>query len=195
MAGYSFFGIQVAFKNFHRDPLRQKLHELIAHDSGGQHSYADKQRFWKKFTGLLSEAMPLFEYGDWELVRGREAEGLFNQWATEIEGSLATEAEEVGQAADEASRPPSGASYVLVTMMALVDKDSNADETLGHWCDIPEPVWLTRQTFGRLISVFPRLNFACVQADGVYLVPGHDRDSLSAEELVSKDDYGLQPLT
>jgi hypothetical protein len=195
MAAYSFFGVQVAFKNFHRDPLREKLHKLIAADAGGRQSFGDKQRFWKRFTGLLSEAMPVFEYGDWELVRGGNAEGLFNEWATEIEGSLATVAEEVGPAADEASRLSAAASYVLVTMMVLVDKDSNADETLGHWCDIPEPVWLTRQTFGRLISIFPRLNFAGVQADAVYLVPGHDRDGLSAEDLVSEDYHHLQPLT
>jgi hypothetical protein len=194
MAAYSFFGMQVAFRNFQRDPLRQKLHEQIARDSGGRQSFADKQRFWKRFTGLLSEAMPSFEYGDWELIRGGKAEDMFNEWSTEIEGGLATEAEEVAQTADEASRLYVSAPYVLVTMMVLVDKGSNADETLGEWCDIPEPVWLTRQTFGRLISIFPRLNFANVQADAVYLVPGHDRDTLSAEDLVS-DDYGLQPLT
>jgi hypothetical protein len=194
MAGYSFFGVQVAFKNFHRDPLRARLHELIGRDGGTRQSITDKQRFWKRFTGLLSEAMPVFDYGDWDLVRGGQAQGIFETWSTEIEGSLATEPEEVGMAADEASRLSVSAPYVLVTMMVLVDKGSNADETLGEWCDIPEPVWMTRQTFGRLISVFPRLNFACVQADAVYLVPGHDRDTLSAEDLVS-DDYGLQTLT
>jgi hypothetical protein len=195
MADYSFFGVQVAFKNFHRDPLRRKLHDLLAGDAGTRQSFADKQRFWKRFSGLLSDAMPVFEYGDWELVRGRNAEDLFTEWSTEIEGSLATEPEEVGVAADEASRVPGGSSFVLVTMMVLVDKGSNADETLGHWCDIPEPAWLTRQTFGRLIGIFPRLNFANVQADAVYLVPGHDRDTLAAEDLVSEDEYGLQPLT
>ena len=194
MAAYSFFGVQVGFKNFHRDPLRQRLHDLLAREGGTRQSFSEKQRFWKRFTGLLSEAMPVFEYGEWDLVRGGEAEDLFNSWSTDIEGSLATEAEEVGPAADEAARPSVSAPYVLVTMMVLVDKGSNADETLGEWCDIPEPVWLTRQTFGRLISIFPRLNFASVQADAVYLVPGHDRDGISAEDLVSED-YGLQPLT
>jgi hypothetical protein len=194
MAAYSFFGVQVAFKNFHRDPLRGRLHDLIGRDGGSRQSVADKQRFWKRFVGLLSEAMPVFEYGDWELVRGGHAEAEFNDWSTEIEASLATEPEEVAPQRDEASRPSVSPPYVLVTMMVLVDKGSNADETIGEWCDIPEPVWLTRQTFGRLISIFPRLNFANVQADAVYLVPGHDQDGLSAEDLVSED-YGLPPLT
>jgi hypothetical protein len=195
MAAYSFFGVQVAFKNFHRDPLRQKLHKVIAADAGVRQTYGEKQRFWKQVTGLLSEAMPVFEYGDWDLERGGNAESKFNDWATEIEGSLATVAEEVAPVADEASRLSAASSYVLMTMMVLVDKGSNADETLGEWCDIPERIWLTRQTFGRLISIFPRLNFAGVQADAVYLVPGHDRDGLSAEDLVSADYYNLQPLS
>jgi hypothetical protein len=195
VAAYSFFGIQVAFKNFHRDPLRQRLHQVIAADSGSRQSYAQKQQFWKRFTALLVEAMPVFEYGDWELIRGGAAEATFNEWSTEIEGSLATLPEEVGTAADEVTRLASTASYVLVTMMVLVDKDSNSDETLGQWCDIPEPAWLTRQTFARLISIFPRLNFGFVQSDAVYLVPGSDRDGLSAEDLVSDDYHHLQPLT
>ena len=88
--GYSFFGVQVAFKNFHRDPLRQKLHRLVAEDAGGRQSFRAKQEFWKRFTGLMSEAMPVFEYGDWELVRGGNAEDQFNEWASEIEGSVAS---------------------------------------------------------------------------------------------------------
>ena len=199
MAGYSFFGVQVAFKKFHRDPLRRKLHELLASELGTRQDYADKQRFWKRLSALVSEAMPTFEYGDWDLVRGGNAEGIFNQWTSEIENNLATEPEEVAGAPDEAVRVPvpSAASYVLVTMMVLVDKGSNADQTLGEWCDIAESAWLTRQTFGRLVSIFPRLNFACVQSDAVYLVPGHDRDTLTAEELAADgaDGYGLPPLT
>jgi len=193
---YSFFGIQVAFKNFHRDPLRRTLHELIAGSGGdARQSPLEKQGFWKRFSARITEAMPVFEYGDWDLIRGGNAEETFNQWVSEIEGSLATEPEEVGAAADEAVHLGSAPSYVLATMMALVDKGSNADETLGEWCDIPESQWLTRQTFARLVSVFPRLNFAYVQADAVYLVPGNDKDGLSAEDLVSADYHHLQPLT
>lgn len=194
MAAYSFFGIQVAFKNFHRDPLRQRLHALIDEQSGTRQSFSDKQRFWKRFTGVLSEAMPVFEYGDWDLVRGGNAQQLFDDWSSEIEAGLATEPEEIAPVRDEASRPSAGATYSLVTMMVLVDKGSNADETLGVECDIPDVAWLTRAAFGRLIGAFSRLNYANVQADAVYIVPGADRDGIAAEDLVS-DDYGLQPLT
>jgi len=77
--------------------------------------------------------------------------------------------------------------------MVLVDCGSNADETLGSECDIPESAWLTRLTFAQLVSIFPRLNIANVQADAFYVVPGADRTGPSARDLVSPD-YGLQPL-
>jgi hypothetical protein len=192
---YSFFGLQVAFKHFHRDPLRGQLHELLKRGADKTESPADKQRFWKRFSAQLNTAMPLFEYGDWELVRGGKAEKEFNDWASQIEGSMATLAEEVGPKADEAARVSEGPSYVLATMMVLVDQGSNADQTLGEWCNVPESEWLTRQTFGRLISIFTRLNFAYVQSDAVYLVPGQDADGFSAEELVSEECNYLQPLT
>jgi hypothetical protein len=192
---YSFFGIQVAFKHFHRDPLRGRLHDLMKRGGGAPQSAADKQRFWKGFTSLLNTALPVFEYGAWDLVRGDRAQSDFNKWASEIEGSMATVSEEMGPRADEAARVGAGPSYVLATMMVLVDRGSNADETLGEWCDLPESEWLTRQTFGRLVSIFPRLNFGCVQSDAVYLVPGQDRDGFTAEELVSEECNFLQPLT
>jgi hypothetical protein len=192
---YSFFGIQVAFRNFKRDGLRKKLHEVLTQNTSLRQGVSDKQQFWKRFCALINEAMPAFEYGDWDLVRGSKAQEEFDTWVTEIEGSLATVAEELGDAADEVNRLANTPTYILATMMVLVEEDSNADRTIGTWCDIPEREWLTRQTFGQLVSIFPRLNFANVQADAVYLVPGDDRDGLSAEDLASPDYHHLQPLT
>ena len=180
---YSFFGVQVAFKREERDPLRGQLHHLLARDAGARQSVTAKQRFWKHLSALLATAT--FEYGDWDLVRGGRAEELFNEWAREIEESAATEPENAGT--------PSS-SYVLATAMVLVDRGSNADETLGNECDILESAWLTRQTFAQLVSIFPLLNFANVQADAFFVVPGHERAGPSARDLVSED-YGLQPLT
>jgi hypothetical protein len=190
----TFFGIQVALKNFHRDPLRRRLHDLIAEEDATRVGVHAKQRFWKRFSALVNEAMPVFELGDWEFVRGRKAKTMFDEWSSEIEGSLATEAEELGDAADEVNRLSGEAQYILVTMMVLADGGSNADATLGEWCDVPEKYWHTRTTFARLIGVFSRLNFANIQADAVYLMPGHDRDGLSFEDLRAPGYEYLQPL-
>ena len=138
--------------------------------------------------------MPVFELGYWDLVRGAKAEEEFETWTSEIEGSLATEREEMGDAADEANRLSADKGYVLVTALALVVQGSNADLTLGDRCDIPEAQWWTRQSFARLCGTFPLLNFGQVEADAVYLAPGNDRDGLSMEDLRGDGYDYLHPL-
>ena len=184
---YSFFGVQVAFKRVARDPLRGQLHDLLARDAAGRQSVGAKQRFWGRVYALLTNA-PI-EYGNWDLVRGANAQDQFNEWASEIESNITTDPDRAGASAQRSS-----SSYVLATAIFLVDRGSNADQTLGNECDIPESEWLTRQTFARLLAIFPQLNFANVQADAVYVVPGADRDGPTARELISPD-YGLTLLS
>lgn len=193
MADYTFFGVQVAVKAFHNDPFRRRLHQIIA-AAPTEQSLRDKRAFWKNVSAVLNEAMPVFELGYWDLVRGAKAEEEFETWTSEIEGGLATEREEMGDTADEANRLSSDKGYVLVTALALVVQSSNADLTLGDRCDIPEAQWWTRQSFARLCGTFPLLNFGQVEADAVYLAPGNDRDGLSMEDLRGDGYDYLHPL-
>jgi hypothetical protein len=193
VASYSFFGLQVAIRNFFNDPLRASLHALIA-EGGTAHTLAGKRSFWKRIAAALVEATPVFERGHWDLIRGGSADAEFETWSSEIEGALASEKEELGQTHDELHRASAERHLVLVTMMFLVDRGSNADLTLGERCDLPEAEWLTRQTFARLIATAPLLNFANVQADAVYLLPGNDQDGLSEDDLAGEDYAYLKPL-
>jgi hypothetical protein len=190
---YTFFGVQVVVTAFHNDLLRRRLHDAIA---GGpeRQSLQDKRAFWKSVTAVLNEAMPVFEMGYWDLIRGGKAEAEFETWTSEIEGSLATEQDEMGGAADESIRLSADKKHVLCTMIVLLAEGSNSDLTLGERCDLPKDVWWTRQTFARLIASFPLLNFANVEADAVYLVPGSDRDGLSMEDLHGGGYEYLHPL-
>ena len=89
-----------------------------------------------------------------------------------------------GRAApDEISRISAEKRYIIVTLLFLVEGDSNSDRTLAERCDIPESEYWTRLTFGRLIATVPLLNFANVEADAVYLAPGSDEDGFSLEDL------------
>ena len=178
----TFFGIQVVARNFISDPLRPQLHEIIARSTSEQ-SLAEKRAFWKKVAAVLNEAVPAFEMGYWDLIRGDGAEEEFESWSSEIEGSLATEKEELGAAADEVSRISAEKRYVVVTLVFLVEADSNSDRTLAERCDVPKSEYWTRLTFGRLIATAPLLNFANVVADAVYLAPGTDEDGFSMEDI------------
>ncbi|MFL5376051.1 MAG: hypothetical protein ACJ78T_18780 [Myxococcales bacterium] len=178
----TFFGIQVVVKNFVSDPLRKELHEIIAR-SDAEQSLVEKRAFWKRVTAVLNEALPAFEYGYWDLLRGGSAEEEFESWSSEIEGSLATEKEELGTAPDEISRISAEKRYIVVTLVFLVEGGSNSDATLAERCDVPESEYWTRLTLGRLIGTIPLLNFANVDADAVYLAPGSEEDGFSLEDL------------
>jgi hypothetical protein len=190
---YTFFGVQVAVKAFFQDDFRDRLHRTIAAGEERQ-SLADKRVFWKRVTTVLNQAMPVFEYGHWDLIRTDQAEVEFLTWCAEIEGSTATVAEEMGSAADEVNRLSAERSYVLVTLALLVERGSNSDLTLGERCDLDEKEWFTRATLARLIASIPMLNFANVQADAVYLSPGNDTDGLSDEDLHAEGYEYLRPL-
>lgn len=191
---YTFFVVQIAIKAFHNDPTRKQLHEIIA-GSGAEQTLFEKRAFWKRLCGVLGENMPVFELGTWDLVRGDKASEEFESWSSELEGSIATEAEEMGPEADQATRLSAEKNYVVVTILFLVEEGSNSDDTLGERCDIPESDYFTRQTFGHLVATIPLLNFANVQADAVYLAPGSEEDGLSWEDLHGPGWEYLKPLS
>jgi hypothetical protein len=190
---YTFFGVQVAVKAFFKDDFRPRLHQAIARGEE-QQSLAEKRVFWKRVTTALNQGMPVFEYGFWDLIRTDAAEAEFETWCAEIEGSTSTVAEEMGEAADEVNRLSADKSYVLVTLAFLLERGSNSDLTLGERCDLPESAWLTRATFAHLIATIPMLNFANVQSDAVYLIPGNDTDGLSDDDLHGEGYEYLEPL-
>ena len=100
---YSFFGIQIAVKAFFKDPLRQKIAQVIAAGEAEQTLF-EKRAFWKRLAAVLNEALPVFELGYWDLIRGGQAQEEFETWCSEIEGTLASEKEEMGAQADEVNR-------------------------------------------------------------------------------------------
>jgi hypothetical protein len=195
MSKDTFFVVQLGIREFRSDSLRGRLREMLGRDdSGREQTLFEKRRFWKRCSALILEALPQFDYGTWDLVRAGDADAQFETWCAEIEGSLASEPEELGAQPDEAHRLTSDARYLVVTMMALVGRGTNADETLGERCDLPEARWFTRHTFGQLVGTFPLLNFANVRADAIYVVPGGARDALAEHELLAGWSH-LKPLT
>ncbi len=190
---FTFFAVQIAIRAFHKDPLRARLHQAISRAPREQTLF-EKRTFWKEISALVNEAMPVFEYGFWDLVRGGNAQEEFETWCSEIEGSLATEGQEMGGAADEVNRLSADKKYLLVSMLLLVERGSNSDLTLGDRCDLPESEYWSRQTLARLVATIPLLNFATVRADAVYLVPGNEEDGLSDDDLHAGGYEYLKPL-
>jgi hypothetical protein len=189
----TFFGIQVVINAFPVDSIQKRLHEIIAGSSAEQ-SLAEKRTFWKRLTAELNDQVSAFDFGFWDLVRGGNADEEFESWSSEIEGTLATEKEELGAAPDEINRISAEKRFVIVTLIFLLEEGSNTDQTLGERCDMPESEYFTRTTFGRLIGTIPLFNFANVEADAVYLAPGSDEDGLSDEDIHGGGYEYLKPL-
>ena len=190
---YTFFGLQIAVKAFFKDDYRQRLAKVIA-ESEAEQTLFEKRAFWKRLCAVVNEGMPVFELGYWDLIRGGRAQEEFETWCSEIEGALASEREEMGERADEVNRLSANKDYVLFTAAVLIERDSNSDLTLGERCEMPESEYFTRSTLARLVASFPLLNFANVQADAVYLMPGSEQDGLSQEDLVGGGYEYLKPL-
>jgi hypothetical protein len=185
---YTFFGVQIAIQAGSGDPLRARLHEAVARAPGEQ-SLNEKRQFWKRICAALAGAEGGFRYGFWDLIRTEKAEEEFETWCAEIEGSVASEAD------DPVARAAGPRDHALFTLLFLLERGSNSDLTLGERCDLPESQYFTRDTFARLVASPPLLNFANVKADAVYLVPGNDEDGLTAEELRGDGYDYLKPLT
>jgi len=179
---HTFFGVQVVIAANPKDGLRRRLHDLLA-SAGSEQLPDEKRAFYKRFTALVNESMPIFELGFWDLVRGGRADEEFETWCAEIEGSMATEEEELAGEADEVFRLSTEKDYIIVTMLFLVVRGGTADQAIGRRADIPEAEWHTRATFAKLIATPPLLPFETVRADAVYLMPGNDDDGISADDL------------
>ncbi|AUX43436.1 uncharacterized protein SOCE26_048840 [Sorangium cellulosum] len=183
--GYTFFAIQVVLKTYPGDNLRARLHQIIT-TSPSEVSLVEKRAFYKSLTSVLNEGMASFERGFWDLIRGRDAERQFETWCSEIEGSIATEPEEIDDVADELHRISNEKEFVIASLIFLLEEGSTSDDILAARCDMPEREYFTRQTFGNLLGAIPALSFATVKADAVYLVPGTDQDGLSSLDLAEE---------
>jgi len=181
---YVFFGLQVVVKAIRGDELRIKLHKVMAEASSEQ-SLADKRTFYKKLVGVLVDAMPVFEKGFWDYLT-EDAQEEFDGWCAEIEGTIATEEEEIGRHADETHRLTTDKDYVIVSVMLLLERGSPSDDTLAARCDLEEADYFTRATFAHLLHTLPMLSFQNVQADAIYLVPGNEEDGFSFDDLIGE---------
>src|SRR5262245_25046379 len=92
-----FFGIQLVIQIYGSDQLRARLARLIGSEDETD-SADEKRRFMKSVASLLIESQYAWEYGFWEFSTDADnAINSFNQWRNEIEASMATEPEEMGE--------------------------------------------------------------------------------------------------
>ncbi len=178
-----FFGLQILYATGPDDTVPQQLRDIIAEYDGNTMPH-DKKRMYKRIVSLLLDCFPYYEYGFWDFVDDDEqARSEFSSWANDVESSMATEQEEMGEEHDEMHRMSSDKSYIAVSLLFLVNHAGGNEEFFAMIRALPEKELWTRETFRKLVDACDALNFNAVESDAVFIVPGNDQDGLSWEDI------------
>lgn len=202
-----FFGIQLVIQVFGGDELRAQLARLIEAEDNTD-SADEKRRFIKSVASLLIENQYAWEYGFWDYYSDSDtAISTFNQWRNEIEASMATEPDEVGQEVDRLHRYSDQKEYLIVTIMMLIDnRDEPVADDVGDYRFRPTYSQLAQQfrqivenleeneywqakTFDRLLNGLRSLDPRAIERDGIFLYPGTAQDGLSSYDLLSEEGW------
>jgi hypothetical protein len=189
-----FFGLQIVVNVYGEDAMRDALHRVLA-SGGDSERPSEKRAFYKRISALLMENQPFFEYGFWDYVSDADAaEAEFEGWVSDIEGSMATEIEELGQEIDEVHRMSSDKSYVVVSALFLIEAVPSQENFFSVVESIQEDDYLSRDTFGRLIEAINYIDFEYVHGDAAFIMPGSDVDGISWEDIHGEGWQYLKPV-
>ncbi len=190
-----FFGIQVAINAFGDEGLRSKVHRIIE-ESADDETPEEKRRFYKRLAALLIENQHFFEYGYWDVITDTEAaEAEFENWVYEIESSMATEEEEMGEHINEMYRFSNSKYYVVITICLLFENDQSLDRFFEVIDSIPEEDYWKQSTFGRLLAAINSLDFEFCLGDAAFIMPGNEEDGISMEDLMGEGWNYLKTLS
>lgn len=206
-----FFGIQIVIQVFGSDELRARLAARMDAEDATD-SAEEKRKFLKSIAAILTENRYAWEYGFWDYYDENETSiATFNEWRNEIEASMATEPDEMGDQADKSQRFSDRKEYLIVTLMMLID---NREETIEDDAgdirfrptyaqlaqpfvrlieDFEEEDYWKPATFEKLLYALRSLDPRVIERDGIYVYPGTSQDGLSSLDLLG--DEGWQYIT
>lgn len=208
-----FIGLQIAIQVFGSDDLRARLATLLQGVEAEAESTAlAKRDFLKSLSSLLIQNQYAWEYGFWD-YRGTGAEAIaqFNQWKNEVESSMATVPEEIGEAIDPLHRYSDQKEFLIVTLLMVIDnRDEPVSDDVGDYEFRPTYAQLAHpfreavegigprdqwrsQTFRSLLDGICELDPRAIERDGVYVFPGAATDGISSLDLLG--DEGWRYLT
>ncbi len=175
-----FFGLQIAIRCFGEDTVRAGFARVLQDARSNSSNVDEKRRFIRRFLALLEESELFWTYGYWEyLDQAEPAREEFDAWRDEIEGSIATEEEEIDAEIDDLRRTSSRKDYVVVTLAFLLDGPYRPAEDVESEDDA-----FLKDTFTALVQGLTTIDPRTIQADATYVVPGNEDDGLSEEDLL-----------
>ena len=175
-----FFGLQIAIKSFGEDTVRAGFARVLEDSRSDSGNVDEKRRLIRRFAALLEESELFWTYGYWEYMdQAESAREEFDTWRDEIEGSIATEDEELDEEVDDLRRTSSRKDYVVVTLAFLLDGPYRAAEAVES-----DDAAFLKDTFSALVQGLTAIDPRTIQADATYVVPGNEDDGLSEDDLL-----------
>jgi hypothetical protein len=185
----SIFALEICARLHAGAPLRGMLRELVANHPE-RTGHQGKWAMYRRAAELLRGSLDVAERGCWDYFDDHaRAMSEFDNWSS----WLKTE--------EGARKSPSGLDpyrgeprYMTFTMVLLLVQNSPSDQAMAKLCDIPEAALWSKDTFARILSGMGVINFASVQADVVYLIPGDEGWGLTSDDLAQPKFNYLRPL-
>ena len=189
-----FFGVQTVIGVYAKDNLRQELHKIM--DYGvEEETPREKKAYYKKIASILLECLPSIEYGHWDyILKPADAEDEFHNWVNEIEASMATEEEEMGEEINEMHRMSSDKSYIAVTLVFLLEGSERLQQFMSIIEEIPEDDLFSRSSIEKVIEAINYIDFEYCYGDASFIIPGNEEDGLSWEDIHSEGWEYLKPI-
>jgi hypothetical protein len=190
-----FFGVQVIVSTYVDDELHKKLYNVISEPPDDEESPAQKHSFYKRVSSVLQECLPGVEYGYWDyLTKTRDAESEFHSWVGEIEASMATEEEEMGDEINDGTRLSGEKNYVAVSMVFLLEGDTLLEDFVSIIDSIGEDQYFDRDSFRKLLDAVNYIDFEYSFGDACFIMPGNEQDGLSFEDIHGEGWEYLKPV-
>jgi hypothetical protein len=187
--------------------LRSQLAALVAGEDQTD-SAEEKRRFTKSVASLLTQNQYAWEYGFWEYYTDAETSiRTFNQWRNELEASMATEPDELGEEIDRLHRFSDEKEFLVVTLIMIIDnRDEPVMDDVGDYSfrptygqlsanfrqmaeGIEESKYWEAPTFANLLEAVCELDPRAIERDGIFVFPGTAQDGLSSLDLLGDSDW------
>lgn len=143
--------------------------KMLLSDRSERLSYQQKWEMYQSAAGALLTNEAAWSRGCWDFFDDNaRAQNDFRMW---VNGMLTEEG---------ARKQPSGIGspyrgemrYLTFTMACLLVQGTHAERTMANLCTVPQAMLWQRRTFRRILEGLRWLNFAAIEADTMYLIPG-----------------------